>query len=181
MNIANIQTQSNIYGPGTRFVIWVQGCSLRCPGCWNRQMWDSTPKVLYSIEELLEQINNTSDIEGLTILGGEPFEQYEEVLDLCFGVQHLGLSIMLFTGYEMEELKDRSQTEILEIVDILITGRYDKNLRTTQHQWIGSTNQTIHFLSDRYADYTIQNANYVEIHIEDDGHLKILGFPHDRF
>ncbi len=66
---------------------------------------------------------------------------------------------------------------ILDNLDILITGRYDKTKRTMNHQWIGSTNQEIHFLTDRYKNFEIVNSNYVEISIDDFGSNTILGFP----
>jgi anaerobic ribonucleoside-triphosphate reductase activating protein len=84
---------------------------------------------------------------------------------------------MLFTGYEMTEISEKQMTAILEYLDILITGRYDKAKRTMNHQWIGSRNQEIHFLTDRYAEYEIKNNNYTEITINADGSTTILGFP----
>lgn len=80
---------------------------------------------------------------------------------------------MIFTGYEM----DKTQTEILNFIDILISGRYEIDKRTTNHQWIGSTNQTISFLTKRYQDYCLDNQNYVEISIDEQGSLSYLGFP----
>jgi hypothetical protein len=67
--------------------------------------------------------------------------------------------------------------EIKEQLDILITGRYDESKRTLHHQWIGSTNQHIHFISDRYKNYKIKNTNYIELTIAEDGGITILGFP----
>ena len=178
MNIAHIEKQSFIYGPGSRFVLWTQGCSIRCKGCWNRAMWDFTPKYDISVSELINQITGLGEkIEGVTILGGEPLDQYEETLILLQLCAAAGLSAMLFTGYELQEITQKGMSDIQKYLDILITGRYDEAKRTLRHQWIGSTNQEIHFLSDRYADYNIKNGNYMEVSIEEDGSLTILGFP----
>jgi anaerobic ribonucleoside-triphosphate reductase activating protein len=68
-------------------------------------------------------------------------------------------------------------SDVQRYLDILITGRYEEAKRTLQRQWIGSTNQEIHFLSNRYADYSLKNGNYVEVSIEEDGSLTVLGFP----
>ena len=87
---------------------------------------------------------------------------------------------MLFTGYEMAEITEKQMTSILDYLDILITGRYEKAKRTMNHQWIGSTNQEIHFLTDRYADYKIENNNYTEITINEDASLTILGFHNSK-
>jgi anaerobic ribonucleoside-triphosphate reductase activating protein len=178
MNIAHIEDHSFIYGPGCRFVIWVQGCSIRCKGCWNKEMWSFKTKNEISVLELMNRISNeVSTIEGITVLGGEPLDQFDEILELLKHCKNIQLSTMLFTGYEMTEIAEKQMTSILDNLDILITGRYDKTKRTLNHQWIGSTNQEIHFLTDRYAEYKIENNNYTEITINADGSTTILGFP----
>lgn len=181
MNIAHIEELSFIYGPNCRFVIWVQGCSIRCEGCWNKDMWATEDKTILSIQDLLSKIESEKDvIDGITLLGGEPLDQIAEVSELLIENRKLGLGTMLFTGYEMTEIAEKQMTSILDNLDILITGRYDKTKRTMNHQWIGSTNQEIHFITDRYADYKIENNNYTEITINKDGSTSILGFP-DKF
>lgn len=182
LNIAYIEPQSYIYGPGCRFVIWVQGCSLHCKGCWNTQMWSFKKRNYISIEDLLSQIIKESpSIEGVSFLGGEPLDQFPAVLALSKQIQQRGLSIMLFSGYEYQEILSCEKKEILDQVDILITGRYEAALRTLTHQWIGSTNQQIHFLTDRYQGYEIKDANYMEISIDSMGGISILGFPEEEF
>jgi anaerobic ribonucleoside-triphosphate reductase activating protein len=182
MNIAHIEEHSFIYGPNCRFVIWVQGCSIRCKGCWNAEMWDFEDKTTLSILDLLRKIENEKDsIDGITLLGGEPLDQFTEVAELLVECRKLGLSTMLFTGYEMTEIAKKQMTSIIDNLDILITGRYDKTKRTMNHQWIGSTNQEIHFLTDRYTNYKIENNNYTEITIYADGSSTILGFPERTF
>lgn len=177
MNIAHIEEISYIYGPGTRFVIWVQGCSIRCKGCWNREMWSFEKRSEYTIEELLDMIKLQGNaIEGITILGGEPLDQFGEVHALCLECQHIGLSTMVFTGYELSEIELSEKVAIKSVTDILITGRYIETLRTLDMQWIGSTNQKILFLSDRYSDYKIVDSNYMEINIEESGKCTFLGF-----
>jgi anaerobic ribonucleoside-triphosphate reductase activating protein len=178
MNIAHIEPQSFIYGPGCRFVIWTQGCSIHCKGCWNSEMWDFTPKREMPVTEIFKQILQYQDsIEGITLLGGEPLDQYEETLSLLTSCVKSGLSTMLFTGYEMQEIEKKSMSAITENLDILVTGPYEEQNRTLYHQWIGSTNQRIHFLTTRYTDYTIKNKNYTEVSINEDGSITILGFP----
>ncbi len=181
MNIAHIEEHSFIYGPGCRFVIWVQGCSIRCKGCWNQEMWSFKPKICLSVEEIFSQIKKEKDdIEGITLLGGEPLDQYLDVDSLFARCQEIGLTTMLFTGYEMYEIHQKNMSSILEKTDILITGRYEQSKRTLQHQWIGSTNQEIHFLTERYANFNTQNNNYVEITINESGQITLLGFPENR-
>jgi len=178
MNIAHIEESSFIYGPGRRFVIWVQGCSIHCKGCWNKEMWSFKTKNEIPVSELIEKISLESDtIEGITLLGGEPLDQFGEVQQLLLQCRKLSLSTMVFTGYEMEEIFRKKMNLITDLCDILITGRYDEKRRTLNHQWIGSTNQQIHFLTARYIDFETVNSNYVEISIDEFGKTEILGFP----
>jgi len=159
-------------------VIWAQGCSIRCAGCWNSEMWDFSPNIILSVPEILEKIcREKRAIEGVTVLGGEPLDQYAETLELLKSCKRTNISTMLFTGYEITEIADRGMDEILSCCDILITGRYDQAKRTIECQWIGSFNQEIHFLTGRYRDYEIRDANYVEIDIEESGAVTVLGFP----
>jgi len=181
MNIAHIEECSFIYGPGRRFVIWTQGCSIRCKGCWNKEMWSFKPKNEISISELIKRIESNKEIiEGITLLGGEPLDQFEEVVKLLVECKNIGLTTMLFTGYEMDEIKEKGFSLIFELTDILITGRFDITKRTLNHQWIGSTNQEIHFLTKRYNNYLKVNSNFVEISIDDYGKIEAFGFPDEK-
>lgn len=182
INVAHIVAESNIYGPGMRSVVWMQGCSLHCSGCWNKEMWPNIPKRLYTVDELWSKLNLTSGrIEGITLLGGEPLDQASATRAIARRAKEEGLSLVLFTGYELDEIVDQGLDDILSYVDILITGRYVERLRTLEHQWIGSTNQAIHFLTSRYNESIVQNANYLELEINEDGSLSLLGFPDDEW
>lgn len=178
LNLAQIVESSSIYGPGNRAVIWTQGCSLRCKGCWNQTMWEFGIGNSISIEDLLQKVQAIPDIEGITLLGGEPFDQYPEVYAFVQAIKTQSpLTVMVFTGYELEELEQSQRTEILAHIDILITGRYVQQYRNTHLQWIGSSNQSIHFLSDQYRNYDLHHANYTELQIDEFGQMTALGFP----
>jgi len=141
-------------------------------------MWDFSEGYEISVSELFTQIISVEkEIDGITILGGEPLDQYNEILKLLKICKESNISTMLFSGYDLPEIKENQKSDIQNYLDILITGRYEENKRTLRHQWIGSKNQEIHFLSGKYSDYKIINGNYQEITIEDDGSLTILGFP----
>jgi len=145
-------------------------------------MWDFAPVNDIAVSELFDQITGLGGkIEGVTLLGGEPLDQYEETLALLQLCAKAGFSTMLFTGYELWEINQKRTPDILEYLDILITGRYDESKRTLKHQWIGSTNQEIRFLSNRHKDYKIKNGNYVEVTIEEDGTMTVLGFPDSTY
>lgn len=181
MKIADYVVSSSIYGPGERYVIWTQGCSIRCRGCWNSDMWEFTGGRELSVSELIELIEiEGANIEGVTILGGEPFEQFNELLELVGKIKGIGLTVMLYTGYEVSELKMKGYDSIFNNIDILITGRYYEELRNINRQWIGSVNQEIHFLSEQYSHELMEEGNYIEINIDEWGGVEYLGYP-DEF
>lgn len=139
-------------------------------------MWGFEKKAEYSVSELLGLIE-VKKVEGITILGGEPLDQLQEAYELCLECQRVGLSTMVFTGYELSEIDSTEKKIIKSVSDILVVGRYDENRRTIDKQWVGSTNQQVLFLSNRYSDYKMDDANYIEINIEDNGKCTLLGFP----
>lgn len=180
MNIAHIEDHSLIYGPGIRFVIWVQGCSIHCKGCWNKEMWSFKKQNDISINELYRKILIEKEhIKGITILGGEPFDQYDELLKLIKLIWKTNLSIILYTGYTLNELEEKNKTEILNYLDIIITNRYDKNYRTESEGLIGSSNQEIKFLTNRYSNKDLSENNEIEISINENGQIIMYGYPYD--
>jgi len=177
-NLANIEPSSHIYGPGDRFVIWLQGCTLACKGCWNTAMWPHKENELIERQKLFNQIMDTPGIVGVTFLGGEPLQQAENLLWLMKKLSEEGLDIMLYTGYELAEIESCSNKQgIFDFVDILISGRYRHSLRNTNLLWRGSENQKVNFLTAKYNETTVSEYNQVEIHIGEFGELSILGYP----
>ena len=145
-------------------------------------MWDFSPKNEIVVSELFRQIAALGEgIEGVTILGGEPLDQYDETLMLLRLCANAGLSTMLFTGYELDEMERNGTSGVKRALDILITGRYEEDKRTLQRQWVGSANQEIHFLSDRFSSLDIKDGNYMEITLNNDGSLTVFGFPPWQF
>jgi anaerobic ribonucleoside-triphosphate reductase activating protein len=177
LNIVYIEPESYIYAPGKQFVIWAHGCTIRCKGCWNSEMWDSKPKKMFTVNSIIGQIATIKGLSGVTFLGGEPLDQKEPLLELCRSIKNLGLGITIYTGYEKEELNSEICKNIMGLTDILICGRYIESLRDTGLQWRGSSNQKILFLTEYYANYQIDNANYCEINISENGEVRVLGFP----
>ena len=149
LQIGNIESMSYIYGPGQRFVIWIQGCSLACKGCWNQQFWSTSGGSLFQVSELLEMIQSIPNTEGITLLGGEPLQQPDAVLELIRGVKAIGLSVFLYTGYTRKEF-DETMAECASMSDILVCGRYIESQRNDSLRWRGSENQKIEFPTTRY-------------------------------
>ena len=166
IRINNFIPISAVEGPGKRFAIWVQGCSIKCKGCANSHMWDKNGGKIYNTEDIIALILKYSKlIEGITFLGGEPLEQIEPVLEISKAVQKIGLSVLLFTGYNYCELTSNPKfNELKNYIDILIDGRFDINKIDYSRAWVGSSNQNYYFLSDRYnKDVIKQYKNKIEI------------------
>jgi len=177
INISHIEPGSYIYAPEKQFVIWMQGCSIRCKGCWNKEMWSFEKKNYTEIEALIEQITRITDIKGVTFIGGEPFDQPNQLLWFAKKLKFQNLGITIYTGYEKNKLNSNIEKQILKYTDLLISGRYIEEQRNTNLQWIGSENQQIIYLTDFYNSSKSDNANYCEINILENGAITMLGFP----
>lgn len=168
-------------GPGTRFALWVQGCARRCPGCCNPELLAHRGGALVSVDALVEEVF-AADVEGLSLLGGEPLEQAPALAALAARVRARGLSVMVYTGYTLGELRAHDApagaSALLAVTDLLVDGPYLEALRTTTRRWIGSDNQVLHFLTDRYTadDPRFAAPNTIELHYKP-GSAVINGFP----
>ena len=175
-NVGHIEYGSEIYGPGKRTVIWFQGCTLGCKGCWNTQYQPNKPASLIPPSELFETILNHG--YDVTFLGGEPLQQIDNLSWLVDKLKQHGIHIMLYTGYELDEIEaDPPKKELCHKVDILIPGRYRDELRDTNLLWRGSQNQPLVYLHG--SQQTI-DENQVEITIEPDGSVTCLGYPSEE-
>ena len=177
IEVSSTVSRSRVNGPGERFVIWMQGCSLRCKGCWNEHTWSkkSTTSKGYSVEELWSKIKADIDnIEGVTLTGGEPLEQAVALLPLVEKIQSNGLSLVIFTGYTLKELDD-TQQKLLSYVDIVISGRYVEQLKIVDGGMRTSKNQEILYQTTRYKPK--EETNSMEFWISQNGNIQVTGFP----
>jgi anaerobic ribonucleoside-triphosphate reductase activating protein len=164
-------------GPGERAVIWVQGCSLGCPGCFNPQTHPFASGERIHVSAIVDWLTGLpSHLEGLTISGGEPFQQSSTLSVLLEQVrQRTNLSIIVFSGFEMKEiLKIKSASKAMENIDVLIAGRYLASQRKASGL-IGSANKVTHFLTGRYGAQDFQSIPEAEIWIEPDGQILLSG------
>lgn len=136
---------SVVDGPGRRSVIQVSGCSLRCTGCAVPQTHTLENGELVSISTVVaEVVAQREGHDGVTILGGEPFDQPESVAELVSRLQHHGIHTVVYSGYTIEQLiqKRRSAIDyILTHIDILIDGPFVCELREGAGEYRGSRNQ----------------------------------------
>lgn len=169
--------RSRANGPGWRAVVWTQGCSLGCPGCFNPATHNPTAGRWVSVAALVRRIRRLGDtIEGVTISGGEPLEQPDAVLALLEGLRRTtGLSALLFTGYTWAELLARPDAgRWLACLDVVIAGRYDARQRLARGLR-GSANQTIHLLSPRYARAELETVPEAEAVLLPTGEVVLSG------
>jgi anaerobic ribonucleoside-triphosphate reductase activating protein len=157
LNLHDWAPVSTVNGPGRRAVIWLQGCRFHCPGCFNPETHDLAPRRLVTPEELWEWVKDVTDLEGITISGGEPLLQAAPLADFLRLVRRQSsLSIILYSGYTLRQIQHLPfGAEVLSLLDVLIDGLFERD--HLAHDGIrGSTNQQIHFLTDRYtlADFT---------------------------
>ncbi len=180
LNVASVVDRTEAEGPGRRFAVWVQGCPMRCKGCCNPDEIPFVTRTLVSPEALATRALS-AEVEGVTLLGGEPFAQAEGLAVFAGLVRDAGLSVMVFSGYTLDELRamgDPSVGALLAQTDLLVDGRYERALRTTERRWVGSTNQRVHFLTGRYSpeDPRFAARNTVEVHLVD-GEVIVNGWP----
>ncbi|MDE6263567.1 MAG: anaerobic ribonucleoside-triphosphate reductase activating protein, partial [Paramuribaculum sp.] len=129
-------------GPGFRTAIYFAGCRHKCPGCHNPESWDFAGGREISVENLLSIIEeNDMDV---SLSGGDPVYQTEELLPLCQGIKAQGKTIWLYTGFLFEELWERHGGKtLLESVDVVVDGPFIEALRDTSLLFRGSSNQRL--------------------------------------
>lgn len=139
-------------GPGRRVALWVRGCRRHCPECIAPELWaPGTPTPVADVAaELLPLL---AGADGLTISGGEPFDQASALRTLVALLRvHHDVEVLVYTGYRREELADGEAAALLDAIDLLIDGPYDRDVPNTLG-WRGSDNQRVHLLSPRAARY----------------------------
>lgn len=182
LNLSGFLPQSAANGPGTRFVVWVQGCPIRCRGCFNQASWSVNPVQIVPADELAARILATRGIDGVTFSGGEPFAQAGPLADVAEQVQKAGLSVITYSGYTYEQLTGRCDpawNRLLSVTDLLIAGPYCDDEACTV-PLIGSANQQVIALTGRIvieSGFLQEEGEVVEFTIATDGTITTTGFP----
>lgn len=179
MRIHRILPRTRAEGPGMRFTIWTQGCHNACPGCYATALWDENGGQEIPTDELIRQIRQTSGIEGITFLGGEPMEQSADLAKIAAAAQSDGLSVLTFTGLLYEDLlaeADPHRMALLRHTDLLIDGPYLADRHDVSRPWVGSTNQRYLFLTARYSMADVERCrNRIEFRLDKNGTLRLNG------
>ena len=183
--VAQVVPATEAEGPGVRFAVWFQGCPLRCPGCCNPEFLPfrggATVPVVELVAQLAAQVCLTPNLEGVSLLGGEPFAHAAAGAALAVEARRLGLSVMIYSGYTLEQLRGKRDAEVdqlLGLTDLLVDGPYVREQPEAARRWVGSTNQRLHFLTGRYdpADPCWRQRNTLEIRVEGN-EVIVNGFP----
>ena len=168
---------SRVNGPGDRFTLWTQGCSKGCVNCFNPETWNNKNNIILSPLEIFEYIKEL-DIDGVTITGGDPFEQEEDLLLLLKLLDTLSLSkgVIVFSGFTYDEIRENKiREECCDYIDVLIDGRYEEENRVTD-SFKGSSNQNIIYFSSKIKEEELIMDQEVEICLRDDI-ISVTGFP----
>ena len=159
MYIDRILAPIETLGPGRRLVIWTKGCTKHCPHCANPELWDTAAAKEYSVSDIVTIIRNVyreTKFDGITISGGDPLEQKEDILTLLEQVQDLTEDILVYTGYTLEEL-ERLWTEdeirrLKQYISVLIDGPYIDAQNEKEIVLRGSANQRILYFKEKQKD-----------------------------
>lgn len=147
IRIAGIESESIVDGPGFRFAVYTQGCPHACPGCHNPQTHPFEGGRMVEAEELMESLQASPLNKGVTLSGGEPFCQAEELLPFARLVKAAGMSLWAYSGYTFEQLVSedapRGSRELMALCDVLVDGPYVEALSSYSAHWRGSTNQRL--------------------------------------
>ena len=169
------EPRSRANGPGARFVVWFQGCTLGCAGCFNPTTHDAGGGRSIAIDELVGELTRARGVEGLSLSGGEPLQQPEAALALLEAARGLGLSTLAFSGYTIDEIRALpGGPDVLARLDVLIDGRYVAGDRLATGLR-GSANQRIQRLTDRYSLADVEATPVAEIRIGPTGDVILTG------
>ncbi len=177
LRVHDLVFDSRANGPGLRAVLWVQGCTLGCQGCFNPETHSFAAGSTKSTSDLLKEItSHPSALEGLTISGGEPLQQLAGLLQLLKLVRkETNLSVILFSGFSLSEIDAMpGKDELFSLIDVLVAGRYEHERRIASGL-IGSANKASRFFTDRYCESDLCQTPCAEIIIAADGTIVLSG------
>lgn len=180
MRVARIAAPVSVLGPGRRAVVWVQGCSLACDGCASQDTWSVSGGVELAPDEVAGRVVALVEehrLSGLTLSGGEPFQQADELAAVVRDVRERcpALDVLAFTGYAAPAAARRGP-ELYALLDVLVAGRYDRRL-PAGGPLLASSNQEAVALTPRGV--ALLGAPYsVGLQVAADGDdLFVVGLP----
>jgi anaerobic ribonucleoside-triphosphate reductase activating protein len=174
-------------GPGRRVAIWFQGCGIGCRGCASVDTWDPADGRSTTVGAVLSWLDAVDDgrLDGVTITGGEPFDQPEALAALLDGIdvrrrtRDRPLDVLCFSGRPLRHL-ERRHPVLLRRLDAVVAGPYVRT-RPTRRIWIGSGNQQLvtftRFGAERYAPFIDLDVDRPPVQVSVDRSVWLIGIP----
>lgn len=181
LNIMGYVNESEVNGPGCRAVVWVQGCLLQCPGCFNPASWSFEDNQRVAVDELVDRILANPRNQGVTFSGGEPFWQAPALAQVAARVKARGLNVMSFTGFTLETLRSPDAPpgaqDLLDQLDVLIDGPFVQSQAVNSPESpVSSRNQRVHIFNPALENAITWASDQLEVHIFKDGSRIITGY-----
>lgn len=183
VGISRVHFPVTTLGPGKRLGIWFQGCSLRCEGCISVDTW-ATAKTLIPIDQLMMALSSYLPlVDGITISGGEPFDQFDALLAIVVQLRKkTEVDILLYTGYSIEDIPDQLQ-KIKPYIDVLISDPFQRQTSQTL-RLRGSDNQRLHCFTSQakekfayYQQAVTTDDNVLDVMFDAEGVVWFAGIP----
>lgn len=148
IKVAGIVNESIVDGPGIRMVVFAQGCTHKCIGCHNPHTHTFDGGEYVEIDKIITDIKKNSLLDGVTLSGGDPFEQAESFAELAKEVKKIGMNVITYTGYTYEQLvrysaERKGYKELIENTDMLVDGPFIMEEKSLLLKFRGSKNQRI--------------------------------------
>ncbi len=165
MKIIKIFKETISDGPGFRYSIYFSGCTHYCKGCHNPETWkgdigeELTPEYM---DRIIEEIKKNSLLDGVTLSGGDPFFNPEELLKFLKRLKgETGIDVWTYTGYTFEELMtEDTMRECLGYIDTLVDGKFNEDLFNPELFYRGSSNQRIVDVKASMENNKVIERNY---------------------
>ena len=183
LSLSRVHFPVTTLGPGQRLGIWFQGCSIRCAGCISADTWGPGHRRL-TLAQLLSDLQPWLDeADGITISGGEPFDQFDALLQLLSGLrQRSRADILVYSGYTLEQLEPRLR-DAHGLIDALISDPYQQE-QTQSLVLRGSDNQRLSLLTElghaRFQQYErplLSDEKALDLMFDESGSIWMAGIP----
>lgn len=178
MIIGRILSPIYALGPSARIALWFKGCSKNCPGCMSEDLQNMEGKSVdaKAVAEVVVHLAKMNAIKSLTISGGDPFEQAESLKEFLSIIRDYFEDILVYTGFTLEEIKQgisgQSGIDCLQLIDVLIDGRYEEANNISDCILRGSINQKMYFfnrnIEKKYIEYMNRGRLVETFHYDDE-------------